>query len=144
MKGVKANTVRAILMTSSQLACYDLIKCSLLKFSCFTDSIFTHFLSSLFAGAIATTVCSPVDVIKTRIMGGSPSTSNSVAVIASSIFKAEGPTAFFKGWIPSFTRLGPQTVLTFVILEQLRSYYDQLPFRNTLSNSKKVIPEVTM
>ena len=28
--------------------------------------------------------------------------------------------ALYKGTIPSFTRLGPQTILTFVFLEQLR------------------------
>lgn len=49
MKGVKANTTRAVLMTSSQLACYDLIKSCLLGSSYFTDGISTHFLSSLLA-----------------------------------------------------------------------------------------------
>lgn len=33
---------------------------------------------------------------------------------------SNGLTAFYKGFIPAFTRLGPQTVLTFVFFEQLR------------------------
>lgn len=31
-----------------------------------------------------------------------------------------GPMGFFKGYVPAFIRLGPQTILTFVFLEQLR------------------------
>lgn len=31
-----------------------------------------------------------------------------------------GPLGFFKGYIPAFVRLAPQTILTFVFLEQLR------------------------
>lgn len=31
-----------------------------------------------------------------------------------------GPLGFFKGYVPAFVRLGPQTILTFVFLEQLR------------------------
>lgn len=31
-----------------------------------------------------------------------------------------GPLGFFKGYVPAFVRLAPQTVLTFVFLEQLR------------------------
>jgi len=31
-----------------------------------------------------------------------------------------GPLAFYKGYIPAFVRLGPQTILTFIFFEQLR------------------------
>jgi dicarboxylate transporter 10 len=33
---------------------------------------------------------------------------------------AQGPLAFFKGYVPAFVRLGPHTILTFIFLEQLR------------------------
>lgn len=33
---------------------------------------------------------------------------------------ATGYSAFYKGFIPAFTRLGPQTILTFVFFEQFR------------------------
>jgi len=36
--------------------------------SFFKDNVTTHFSASLLAGLVATTVCSPFDVIKTRIM----------------------------------------------------------------------------
>ena len=30
------------------------------------------------------------------------------------------PFAFFKGFVPAFVRLGPHTIITFVLFEQLR------------------------
>lgn len=36
------------------------------------------------------------------------------------IVKSEGPTALFKGWLPAFLRLGPHTIVTFIVLEQLK------------------------
>jgi len=38
-----------------------------------------------------------------------------------------GPLGFFKGYIPAFIRLAPQTILTFVFLEQLQSHFGYLP-----------------
>lgn len=32
----------------------------------------------------------------------------------------------FKGWVPSFLRLGPQTVLTLLILEQHKRLYNKM------------------
>jgi dicarboxylate transporter 10 len=37
-----------------------------------------------------------------------------------------GPMGFFKGYVPAFIRLAPQTVLTFVFLEQLRKHFGYL------------------
>jgi dicarboxylate transporter 10 len=37
------------------------------------------------------------------------------------IVRDEGAMALFRGWLPAFTRLGPQTILTFIFLEQLRA-----------------------
>jgi len=34
-----------------------------------------------------------------------------------------GFLGFFKGYVPAFVRLGPQTILTFVFLEQLRQKF---------------------
>jgi solute carrier family 25 protein 14/30 len=32
----------------------------------------------------------------------------------------EGVLALFKGWVPQWVRLGPHTIITFLVLEQLR------------------------
>ena len=39
------------------------------------------------------------------------------------MYKTEGVTSFFKGWTPAFIRLGPQTIITFVVLEQFKKWH---------------------
>lgn len=38
-----------------------------------------------------------------------------------------GPMGFFKGYVPAFVRLGPQTIITFLLLEQLRLNFGNTP-----------------
>ncbi|KAJ3092301.1 Mitochondrial dicarboxylate transporter [Quaeritorhiza haematococci] len=125
-RGMGPNVQRAILMTASQVTSYDQIKQGLLSTPYFKDNIVTHFSSSLLAGLIATTVTSPIDVIKTRIMTAKGVAYKSSADAAVKIFKAEGFSAFFKGWIPSYSRLGPHTMLTFIFYEQIKKFITQL------------------
>ncbi|KAK1826294.1 hypothetical protein QBC39DRAFT_364653 [Podospora conica] len=42
------------------------------------------------------------------------------------IYRAEGLTWMFRGWLPSFLRLGPQTICTFLFLESHRDIYRKL------------------
>lgn len=70
-RGVGPNVFRAMLMNASQLASYDWAKTELLKTPYFEDNILCHFTASFFAGTVATTVCSPADVLKSRIMNAS-------------------------------------------------------------------------
>lgn len=71
LRGVGPNVVRAILMNASQLASYDYFKAELLRSGYFNDNIYCHFTASFAAGTVATTVCSPADVIKSRVMNAS-------------------------------------------------------------------------
>ncbi|KAG0320935.1 Mitochondrial dicarboxylate transporter [Linnemannia gamsii] len=119
MRGLGPNMNRAILMTSSQLVSYDGFKRQLLSTPWFKDNLATHFASSLLAGLVATTVCAPLDVLKTRIMNSSGSSTSSTQMFFH-IVKSEGPAALFKGWLPAFLRLGPHTIVTFIVLEQLK------------------------
>ena len=121
-RGVEANSLRALLMTASQLASYDAFKNMFLSDSFkMKDNTTTHFLSSFLAGFVATSICSPVDVIKTRIMSGGGKTG--IMQILSKAQAEEGLLWMFKGWVPSFIRLGPQTIFTMLFLEQHKQYY---------------------
>jgi len=117
--GVDWATGRAMLMTIGQLCFYDQVKMTLLATPYFTDGIVTHITSSLTAGAIATTMTQPLDVLKTRSMNAKPGEFKGAMDLVKYTAKS-GPTAFYKGYIPAFVRLGPHTVLTFVFFEQLR------------------------
>ena len=120
-RGVWPNSMRAVLMTASQLASYDAFKSLLLTKTPLTDNLTTHFSASIMAGFVATTVCSPVDVIKTRVM--SSGESEGLVKLLVRINRMEGPGWMFRGWVPSFVRLGPHTVVTFLFLEQHKKMY---------------------
>ncbi|KAF4552393.1 putative mitochondrial carrier protein 25 [Elsinoe fawcettii] len=127
MRGVWANSTRAAIMTASQLAAYDVFKGVLSSptgwFKLSPDSSVTHLTASTLAGLVATTLCSPVDVLKTQIMKARADEVKSVGELMRSNFAENGPRWMFRGWVPSFTRLGPQTVATMMILEQHRRVY---------------------
>ncbi|CAH1390669.1 unnamed protein product [Nezara viridula] len=123
--GASAATTRAVFMTIGQLSFYDLFKDFLLSTSYFTDNSTTHFLSSLGAGGVATTLTQPLDVLKTRAMNAKPGEFKGLMDIA--IYTAKlGPLGFFKGYVPAFIRLAPHTILTFMILEQLTESFGVL------------------
>ncbi|KAF9056451.1 dicarboxylic acid transporter [Panaeolus papilionaceus] len=126
-RGLGTNTLRAILMNVSQVGSYDFIKTSLIFKTIpivdyqLKDNLVLHLISSCFAGMFATTICSPADVIRSRVMASNDNTS--FAKIISHSFRQEGMRFLFKGWTPAFIRLGPNTVLMFVFFEQLKSLW---------------------
>ncbi|GAB6025881.1 hypothetical protein CHUAL_011856 [Chamberlinius hualienensis] len=120
--GATTATSRAVLMTVGQLSFYDQVKQTMLSTPYFKDNLVTHFLASSTAGAVATTLTQPLDVLKTRMMNAKPGEYRSVWHCVK-VTAQLGPLGFFKGYIPAFVRLAPQTILTFVFFEQLRKYF---------------------
>lgn len=119
-RGMIPNCSRGVLMTASQVVTYDMFKQVLIKNVKMEEkSRSTHFAASLLAGLVATTVCSPVDVVKTRIMNSAHKHEGTVTILKEAV-KKEGVLFMFRGWVPSFIRLGPQTIVTFLVLEQLK------------------------
>lgn len=117
--GAVTATTRAVFMTIGQLAFYDQFKQLLLSTPYFHDNLVTHFTASLLASGVATTITQPLDVLKTRMMNAKPGEFK--GVLDCCVYTAKmGPTSFFKGYVPAFVRLAPQTILTFVFFEQLR------------------------
>jgi solute carrier family 25 (mitochondrial dicarboxylate transporter), member 10 len=121
-RGVGPNSARALLMTSSQLASYDVFKRMFLSPTFgMKDNMGCHFLSSFLAGFVATSICNPVDVIKTRIMNAEAK--QSLLQILSAAQQKEGLFWMYRGWAPSFMRLGPQTIFTMIFFEQHKKWY---------------------
>lgn len=74
------------------------------------DDVKTHMLASLAAGTVATTICAPADVLKSRIQAASRSTaavsaSPGLLQILSQGLREEGPLFLMKGWTPAWLRL---------------------------------------
>ncbi|XP_058401607.1 putative mitochondrial transporter UCP3 isoform X2 [Diceros bicornis minor] len=84
------------------------------------DNFPCHFVSAFGAGFCATVVASPVDVVKTRYMNSPPGQYHSPLDCMLKMVAHEGPTAFYKGFTPSFLRLGSWNVVMFVTYEQLK------------------------
>lgn len=128
-RGVWANASRASLMTACQLASYDAFKDLLIEKASFKNNLGTHFSASLLAGLVATTICSPLDVIKSRIM--SLPERKSILFVTRDLWRREGFFWLFRGWVPSFIRTGPHTVATFMFLEQHKKIYRKLKGRKS-------------
>eukprot|EP01112_Ceratiomyxa_fruticulosa_P009911 TRINITY_DN2601_c0_g1_i4.p1 TRINITY_DN2601_c0_g1~~TRINITY_DN2601_c0_g1_i4.p1 ORF type:complete len:304 (+),score=44.77 TRINITY_DN2601_c0_g1_i4:366-1277(+) len=124
--GMWPTTYRAAILTASQLASYDHIKHFILNSSSFKDGPLIHFTASIGAGFIAAACTSPVDVIKTRVMNQPIDENGKGKIYKNSIdccmkiIKFEGPMGLYKGFIPNWLRIGPHTITTFLVLEQLR------------------------
>ena len=126
-RGVVPNSLRAGAMTACQLACYDGFKQALLGSGLgFRDGVVTQLAASVLSGLVATTACSPVDVIKTRVMSSGARARASVWDTVRTLTRAEGLSWAFRGWVPSFARMGPHTAATLLLLEQHRRVYRTL------------------
>ncbi|KAK4274164.1 hypothetical protein QN277_017435 [Acacia crassicarpa] len=124
-RGSALTVNRAMIVTASQLACYDQFKEMILGKGLMKDGLRTHVTASLAAGFAAAVASNPVDVIKTRVMNmnveaGATPPYNGALDCAVKTLKAEGPMALYKGFVPTISRQGPFTVVLFVTLEQVR------------------------
>ncbi|XP_078514690.1 dicarboxylate carrier SLC25A8 [Lissotriton helveticus] len=119
-KGTAPNITRNAIVNCTELVTYDLIKDLLLKSNLMTDTLPCHFTSAFGAGFCTTVIASPVDVVKTRYMNSAPGQYGSAVNCALTMFRKEGPLAFYKGFMPSFLRLGSWNVVMFVTYEQLK------------------------
>ncbi|EPQ61130.1 mitochondrial carrier [Gloeophyllum trabeum ATCC 11539] len=127
MRGLGPNVTRAVLMNASQVGSYDYFKTLLLRHRLpmvdyqMQDNLLCHFTASTLAGTVATTICSPADVVKSRMMSLSGNTTP-MQMLKESL-RTEGPAFLFKGWTPAFIRLVPNTILMFVFFEQLKKQW---------------------
>lgn len=119
--GLGPNMARNALINAAELASYDQFKQMFLGLPGFTDNVYTHLLAGLGAGIFAVCIGSPVDVVKSRMMGDS--TYRSTIDCFAKTFKNDGLAAFYKGFIANFCRVGSWNVIMFLTLEQVRRFF---------------------
>ncbi|XP_022063844.1 mitochondrial uncoupling protein 2-like [Acanthochromis polyacanthus] len=119
-KGCLPNITRNAIVNCSELVTYDIIKELILKYKLMTDNMPCHFTAAFAAGFCTTIVASPVDVVKTRFMNSVPGQYSGAINCAITMLIKEGPTAFYKGFMPSFLRLGSWNIVMFVSYEQIK------------------------
>jgi solute carrier family 25 uncoupling protein 8/9 len=85
-----------------------------------TLTMLTSCRTGLGAGFVAVCVGSPVDVVKSRVMGDKTGRFNGVMDCFVKTAKQDGLGAFYKGFMPNFGRLGSWNVVMFLTLEQVK------------------------
>ncbi|KAL9642597.1 hypothetical protein ABK040_011162 [Willaertia magna] len=132
-KGTTITVLRASALTSAQLSSYEQAKYLFIeKLNFDRESTSTHISSALVSGLFTAITISPFDVIKTRYMndiklkknltnGGSQFNGIFDCVVKS--VRKEGPLVLFKGFLPSYARLGPHFLLSLPLYEQFRKLF---------------------
>ncbi|GBF87431.1 mitochondrial uncoupling 1-like protein [Raphidocelis subcapitata] len=119
-KGLGPNIARNAIINAAELASYDQIKQVMLGSGMFTDNIVTHLAAGLGAGFFAVCVGSPVDVVKSRVMGDRAGKYSGVLDCFVKTARNDGPLAFYNGFMPNFARLGSWNIAMFLVLEQMK------------------------
>lgn len=125
-KGVLPNMQRAFLVNMGELACYDHAKRLIIENKIAGDNIYAHTLSSIMSGLSATALSCPADVVKTRIMNQSSNNGEKVLKYRNSFdclvktVRIEGLRALWKGFFPTWARLGPWQFVFWVSYEKFR------------------------
>ncbi|XP_074996522.1 putative mitochondrial transporter UCP3 isoform X1 [Calonectris borealis] len=111
-RGTLPNIARNAIVNCGELVTYDLIKDALLRAQLMT--------AAFGAGFCATVVASPVDVVKTRYMNAGPGQYRNALSCLLALLMQDGLAGFYKGFVPSFLRLGSWNVVMFISYEQLQ------------------------
>ncbi|XP_004076545.1 mitochondrial uncoupling protein 2 [Oryzias latipes] len=119
-RGCMPNITRNAIVNCAELVTYDMIKELIIKYDLMSDNLPCHFTAAFGAGFCTTVVASPVDVVKTRFMNSGSGLYSSAVNCALTMLKNEGPAAFYKGFVPSFLRLGSWNIVMFVTYEQIK------------------------
>lgn len=125
-KGVLPNLQRAFLVNMGELACYDHAKRFVIQNQIAGDNIYAHTLASVMSGLSATALSCPADVVKTRMMnqagceGGKLIYHSSFDCLVKTL-RFEGLRALWKGFLPTWARLGPWQFVFWVSYEKFRN-----------------------
>lgn len=124
-RGVVPNAQRAFLVNMGELTCYDSAKHFIINQEICEDNIFAHTLSSVASGLCATALSCPADVVKTRMMNQAADKEVVSAYMNSfdcliRTARSEGILALWKGFIPTWARLGPWQCVFWVSYEKFR------------------------
>lgn len=127
-RGTTPTVARAMVLNAAQLGGYAQAKETLKATGWFGDTYYLHFAASLIAAVVCTAVSIPIDISKTRLQtmkklpdGTYPY--RGTLDVMSKVVRSEGLFALWKGFTPYFLRLGPHTIITFMLLEQMRKYF---------------------
>lgn len=116
--GVRVNVARSVAFTSSMMAVNSHVKQALAGAGVAAGPA-RDAAGSLLGSVVGVMCMNPVDVVRTRLYNqpaGAGLYGSSALRAAKQIAAAEGVTAFWKGAVAHYCRVGPHTVLTFFFI----------------------------
>ncbi|XP_035792321.1 mitochondrial uncoupling protein Bmcp-like [Anopheles albimanus] len=148
-RGVGPTAQRAAVIAAVELPVYDFCKLHLME--TFGDQVANHFISSFIASLGSAIASTPIDVIRTRLMNqrhvhhlqpsmapaatAAGNAGGTTARCAPALYytgsldcavrtvRSEGFRALYKGFIPTWVRMGPWNIIFFITYEQLKQFY---------------------
>ncbi|XXQ29754.1 Mitochondrial carrier protein [Plasmodiophora brassicae] len=119
--GLGPSFTRSALAVGSTIATYDHTKHWIMDTFQVEDGMPLHVASSATSGLVASFASCPADVLKTRIMTQSLTNPEYRTVMRClmAILKNEGPMTLFRGFLPTYIRLGPWQVVFFTSFERI-------------------------
>lgn len=121
-RGWQPTVIRAMVLNAAQLAVYSQAKQNLLSFNLMKDGTPAHFVASIISGFVSTMVSIPIDITKTRLQNMKNNEYSGTFDVLRKVVQKEGFFSLWRGFTPYFLRLGPHTIITFLIMEQLNAY----------------------
>jgi len=122
-KGATPAVQRAAMVNLGELATYDQSKEMVLASGVAKEGIITHTIAAMASGLVATIFSTPADVVKTRMMNQRSDAAKYRSTIDCAIqtIRIEGLVGMYKGFFPTWARLGPWQLAFWLSYEQLRS-----------------------
>ncbi|QDZ22710.1 mitochondrial carrier protein [Chloropicon primus] len=112
---------RSSVLTAAQIASYDHTKHTLLDQGLFLEGMPLHFTASMVAGFAASAASTPFDFAKSRLMSGRAEYRGQSSVQAlTNAIREGGILAPYRGFLANWMRIGPHTIVTFLVYERLR------------------------
>jgi hypothetical protein len=115
---------RAALVNLGELTTYDIAKRKIIASGVGggKDTLLVHVASSMCSGFVSAAVSTPADVVKTRLMSQDPVNPQFKGMVDcfKKTLQREGVGGLYKGFLPTWARLGPWQLTFWVTFEQLR------------------------
>lgn len=126
-RGSHVNAVRSAFATGSNMPAYTLAKEHLLRRG-FQDDPLLHMVCGFTSGIATCVANNPIDVLRSRLYNqplnadGSGALYRGMLHAAGRILSAEGPLAFYKGFVAHCMRAAPHYILAFTFMEEIKRW----------------------
>lgn len=115
--------MRNSIINAAELSTYDQTKETLMRLG-YPDCVPLHIMCGFSAGFVACCVGSPADCLGTRIMNDESGRYKGPVDCFFKTLKAEGPSAFYKGFMPNLFRMAGYNTVLFLTYEQVKKRFE--------------------